>query len=352
MDFFRGAGSAGGGRCLTNDDVPGELDISSGTSMTSRFFCDGIVHFWGQPVFAVVAETRDQRAAGGATGKITYDQRPFFTDVRSAQAAGGKLVTPPLKLERGDVEAGLASAPRRVKGAITIGGQAFLSRRPDCHGDPGRRRRCGCALLDPAPTEVQLIVAQALGIRQNAVTVNVRAWAAVSGARKQGNLFAVIAAIAAKKWNRACKIRPDRDDDMSATGKRHDFVVDYDVGYDESGKIHAVDAVYGARAGFIRRPLSGHVTDRALFHCDNAYWYPAVRARSEPLIPIPCQTPPSAGLAGRRAWWRRSAGSRTLLCARQGSARDPQGQFLWHRDRQCDALPPGGGGQYHPPRRG
>ena len=92
----------------------------------------------------------------------------------------------------------------------------------------------------------------------------------------------MVAALAAKKWNRACKLRPDRDDDMSATGKRHDFVVDYEVGFDDSGKIHAVDALYAARGGF-SADLSGPVTDRALFHCDNAYWYPAVRAKSQPL---------------------------------------------------------------------
>ena len=80
---------------------------------------------------------------------------------------------------------------------------------------------------------------------------------------------------------RAVKIRPDRDDDMVATGKRHDFLVDYEIGFDEAGKILGVDAVYAARCGF-SADLSGPVTDRALFHADNCYFYPAVRLRSEP----------------------------------------------------------------------
>lgn len=284
MDFSAVLAAPGVVGVLTNDDVPGELDISSAHKHDEPVFADGIVHFWGQPVFAVVAETRDQARRAAQLAKITYDQRPFFTDVRSAQAAGGKLVTPPLKLERGDVEAGLASAPRRVKGAITIGGQDhFYLEGQIAMAIPGEDEDVVVHSSTQHPTEVQLIVAQALGIRQNAVTVNVRRMGGGFGGKEtQGNLFAVVAAIAAKKWNRACKIRPDRDDDMSATGKRHDFVVDYDVGYDESGKIHAVDAVYGARAGY-SSDLSGPVTDRALFHCDNAYWYPAVRARSEPL---------------------------------------------------------------------
>ena len=67
------------------------------------------------------------------------------------------------------------------------------------------------------------------------------------------------------------KIRPDRDDDMIATGKRHDFLVDYEVGFDDDGNILGVDYIYAARCGF-SSDLSGPVTDRALFHCDNAYF--------------------------------------------------------------------------------
>ncbi|MHB1110346.1 MAG: xanthine dehydrogenase molybdopterin binding subunit, partial [Devosia sp.] len=133
------------------------------------------------------------------------------------------------------------------------------------------------------PSEIQLMVAHVLGIDQHAVTVNVRRMGGGFGGKEtHGNLFAVVAALAAKKYNRAVKIRPDRDDDMAATGKRHDFRVDYEVGYYDDGTIEAVDAVYAARGGF-SADLTGPVTDRALFHCDNAYYYPAVRARSEPL---------------------------------------------------------------------
>jgi xanthine dehydrogenase large subunit len=167
---------------------------------------------------------------------------------------------------------------------MTIGGQDhFYLEGQIAMAVPGEDEDVTVYASSQHPSEVQVMVAQALGIRQHAVTIIVRRMGGGFGGKEtQGNLFAVVAALAAKRWNRACKIRPDRDDDMTATGKRHDFVVDYTVGYDETGKIHAVDAVYGARAGW-SSDLSGPVTDRALFHCDNAYWYPAVRARSQPL---------------------------------------------------------------------
>jgi xanthine dehydrogenase large subunit len=284
MDFSAVLAAPGVIGVLTNEDVPGELDISSAHVHDEPLFAQGEVHFWGQPIFAVIAETREAARRAAHLAKIDYKDLPFFTDVRAAQAAGGKLVTKPLKLERGEVEAGLAASPMRARGAITIGGQDhFYLEGQIALAVPGEDEDVVVHSSTQHPSEVQLIVANALGIRQNAVTVNVRRMGGGFGGKEtQGNLFAVVAALAAKKWNRACKIRPDRDDDMSATGKRHDFIVDYDVGYDESGKILAVDAVYGARGGF-SADLSGPVTDRALFHCDNAYWYPAVRARSEPL---------------------------------------------------------------------
>ncbi|HEY8575040.1 MAG TPA: xanthine dehydrogenase molybdopterin binding subunit [Devosia sp.] len=269
---------------LTAEDIPGENDVSPSHKHDEPIFAQGEVHFWGQPLFAVVAETRDQARRAAHRALVTYRDLPFIADVRQAQAEGGKLVTEPLKLERGEVDAGLAAAPRRLKGSIRIGGQDhFYLEGQIAMAVPGEDEDVTVYSSTQHPSEVQLMVAQVLGIRQHAVTINVRRMGGGFGGKEtQGNLFACVAALAAKKWNRTCKIRPDRDDDMTATGKRHDFVVDYDVGYDETGKIQAVDAVYAARAGF-SSDLSGPVTDRALFHSDNTYWYPAVRVRSEPL---------------------------------------------------------------------
>jgi len=284
IDFAATRAAPGVIGILTGDDIPGENDVSPSHKHDEPIFAIGKVHFWGQPLFAVIAETRDQARRAAHLARVEYKDLPFATNVRDAQAAGGTLVTEPLKLERGDVAAGMAGAPRRIKGSIEIGGQDhFYLEGQISLAVPGEDEDVTVFASTQHPSEVQLMVAQVLGIRHHAVTVNVRRMGGGFGGKEtQGNLFAAVAALAAKKWNRACKIRPDRDDDMTATGKRHDFVVDYDVGYDDSGKIHAVEAVYGARAGF-SSDLSGPVTDRALFHADNAYWYPAVRVRSEPL---------------------------------------------------------------------
>lgn len=270
---------------LTGADVPGVNDISPGGRDDEPVLATKEVLFHGQPVFAVIAETREQARRAAQLAGIEYEDLPHVTDVRAAIEANYPFVTDPLKLERGDVETGLGAAPLRLKGAMRIGGQDhFYLEGHIALAIPGEDDEVTVWSSTQHPSEVQHMVAHALGTVSNAVTVQVRRMGGGFGGKEtQSNQFAAIAAIAAKKLNRAVKIRPDRDDDMIITGKRHDFVVDYDVGYDENGRIHAVDASFAARCGF-SSDLSGPVTDRALFHADNCYFYRDVRFISKPMM--------------------------------------------------------------------
>ncbi len=45
-------------------------------------------------------------------------------------------------------------------------------------------------------------------------------------------------------------MRLDRDDDFVLTGKRHDFLTRYDVGFDEEGMVQAIDLQLDARCGY------------------------------------------------------------------------------------------------------
>lgn len=127
------------------------------------------------------------------------------------------------------------------------------------------------------PSEIQHHVAHILGLHANGVTVETRRMGGGFGGKEtQGALFAVVAALLAQKTGRPVKLRPDRDDDMILTGKRHDFIADYVVGFDEEGRIRGVDFLLASRCG-MSPDLSGPVNDRAIFHADNAYYLPHVR---------------------------------------------------------------------------
>ena len=269
---------------LTAADIVGPNDISSTHRHDEPVFTtDRILHH-GQPLFAVVARTRDEARRAAALAKAEYAEEAPVLDVAAARKAGGDLVTDPLKLERGDVEAALTLSPRRLTGRMEIGGQEhFYLESQIALAVPGEDGDMLVHCSTQHPTEVQHMVASVLGLGSHAVTIEVRRMGGGFGGKEtQANLFACVAALGARKFRCPVKLRPDRDDDMAITGKRHDFVVDYEIGFDDDGHIHAVDATYAARCGW-NADLSGPVTDRALFHMDNCYFYPAVRARSQPL---------------------------------------------------------------------
>jgi xanthine dehydrogenase large subunit len=269
---------------LTAEDIPGANDVSAIGIGDEPVLTTGLVQFHGQPIFAVIAETRREARSACKLAKVEYEELPPIVEIAALDPANAKLVISPMRLERGDVNAAIASASRRITNTMSVGGQEhFYLEGQVSLAVPGEDRDVTVYSSTQHPSEVQHLVAHALGIESNAVTVETRRMGGGFGGKEtQSAQFAVLAAIGAKLLRRPVKIRLDRDDDMIATGKRHDFVISYDVGFDDDGRIWGVDMTYAARCGFAA-DLSGAVTDRALFHCDNTYFYPAVKAVSAPL---------------------------------------------------------------------
>lgn len=269
---------------LTAADIPGANDISPTNLNDEPVFPTETIQFHGQPLFAVIAETRDLARRAAELAKVDHQPLPHALDPIAAQEAGYPYVTAPLTLTRGAVTPAQDAAPHRIRGRMHVGGQDHMYLEGQiAFAMPGEDDDVIVHCSTQHPSEAQHMVAHVLGVPSNAVVVNVRRMGGGFGGKEsQMNLFCVVAALAAKKWNRAVKIRPDRDQDMTATGKRHDFVIDYDVAFDGTGRILAVEGDFAARCGF-SADLSGPVTDRALFHADNAYFYPNVRLQSHPM---------------------------------------------------------------------
>ncbi|MEM8689977.1 MAG: xanthine dehydrogenase molybdopterin binding subunit [Pseudomonadota bacterium] len=269
---------------LTAKDIPGHNDVSPTGKHDDPVFAGTLVEFHGQPIFAVIGKTRDAARRAASLAKVEYAKQHHVIDVAEAMDVDYPQVTEPLKLERGDVETAMASSPHRIKASQRVGGQDhFYLEGHIAFAFPGEDDEVTVYSSTQHPSEVQHLVAHVLAIRSNDVTVNVRRMGgAFGGKESQPALFAAVAALAAKRFGCAVKLRPDRDDDMIATGKRHDFLNTYEVGFDDEGRILAVDGLYAARCGF-SADLSGPVTDRALFHADNAYFYPHVRLQSRPM---------------------------------------------------------------------
>ncbi|MDE1146936.1 MAG: xanthine dehydrogenase molybdopterin binding subunit [Azospirillaceae bacterium] len=269
---------------FTAADVPGVNDIGAGQRHDEPLFAEGLAEYDGHPLFAVAAETREAARRAVLLAKVQYDDLDPVLDIQAARDAGGTLVTAPMTLSLGDADAAMKAAPRTLSGRMAIGGQEhFYLESQIALAIPGEDEDVLVHVSTQHPSEVQHIVAHVLDIPDGAVTVEVRRMGGGFGGKEtQANLFAACAALVAKKTGRAAKLRPDRDDDFRITGKRHDFEVDYKIGFDDDGRIQAADMLFAARCGFAA-DLSGPVTDRALFHADNCYFYGNARMSSLPL---------------------------------------------------------------------
>ena len=207
---------------LTAADIPGHNDISPTGQNDEPVFPTDLIQFHGQPLFAVVAETRDAARRAAELAKVETEALPHALDPVAAIEAGYPHVTAPLKLERGDVEAGFASAPNRIKGRMVIGGQDHMYLEGQiAFAIPGEDDEVVVHCSTQHPSEAQHMVAHVLGVPSNAVVVNVRRMGGGFGGKEsQMNIFAAVAALAAKKWNRAVKIRPDRDQEIGRASCR------------------------------------------------------------------------------------------------------------------------------------
>ena len=265
---------------FTAADIPGHNDIGP-IVHDDPILADGTVRHVGQPVFAVIARTRDQarRAAALAPKVLQIEPLPAVLTALEAHALQ-QYVVPPMHLARGDAQAALASAPHTLQGHFTLGGQEqFYLEGQISYAVPQEDGGLLVFCSTQHPSEMQHLVAQALGLASHHVQVVCRRMGGGFGGKEsQSALFACVAALAARRLGVPVKLRPDRDDDMLITGRRHGFDYQWDVGFDHAGRILGVAVDMVANAGH-SADLSPPVMTRALCHFDNAYWLPAVAMR-------------------------------------------------------------------------
>ncbi|MGS4946950.1 xanthine dehydrogenase molybdopterin binding subunit [Meridianimarinicoccus sp. RP-17] len=245
---------------------------------------DGTIHYVGQPLFLVAAESHVAARAAARRAKVTTEATTAILTIDDALAAGSRFEDGPRIYGRGDPEAAIAVASHRVSGRMEVGGQEhFYLEGQAAAALPQEGGDMIVYASTQHPTEIQHKVADALGRPMHAVRVETRRMGGGFGGKEsQGNALAIACALVAARTGRAVKMRYDRDDDMVITGKRHDFRIDYDVGFDADGRIAGIAFTQYARCGWAQ-DLSLPVADRAMLHADNAYWLPAVRITSHRL---------------------------------------------------------------------
>ncbi|WP_299927632.1 xanthine dehydrogenase molybdopterin binding subunit [uncultured Pelagimonas sp.] len=265
------------------EDLPSECDCSPSVHDEPLLARDRVMYL-GQPVFLVAATSHLAARKAAQLGQITYSEEPAILTIDDAMAAQSQFDGSPRIWQSGDAASAIAEAPHQISGEIEMGGQEhfYLEGQaalvfPQENGD---------MLVHSStqhPSEIQHKVAHALHLPMHGVRVETRRMGGGFGGKEsQGNALAIACAVVAAETGRAAKMRYDRDDDFTITGKRHDFRIGYTVGYDDQGRVLGLDFLQLARCGWAQ-DLSFPVADRAMLHADNAYFLPNMRIESHRL---------------------------------------------------------------------
>ena len=220
----------------------------------------------------MAANTVDAARKAAAQAHVEYEPMEAILDPLEA-VKRESFVLPTQTMTRGNAGSALEVAAHRIRRRLRIGSQDhFYLEGQVAMAVPQEDGGLLVYSSTQHPDEVQALVAGATGrSAKDVVCVCRRMGGAFGGKETQAASVACIAAVMAVRTNRPCKLRLDRDVDMLMTGTRHDFVVDMDAGFDETGRILGVDFSFASRCG-ISADLSGPVNDRMMFHCENAYF--------------------------------------------------------------------------------
>jgi len=264
---------------LTASDVPGENNCGP-ILHDDPLLADGEVSFYGQVIFVVAATTREAARQAVRLARIDYEAATPILDIDRAVAAQS-WVLPPFSLQRGEVDAAFASASHRLSGTARLGGQEhFYLESQISYAYPREDNSLHLLCSTQHPTEMQQMVAHALGWRSHQVSVECRRMGGGFGGKEsQSAQWACLAALLAMRTGCPVKLRLDRDDDMVATGKRHPYQYRWESAFDGSGRILGLKLEMAANCGH-SADLSGPVNDRTICHIDNAYYLDAVALRS------------------------------------------------------------------------
>jgi CO/xanthine dehydrogenase Mo-binding subunit len=216
--------------------------------------------------------------------QVKVFELPAIITIEQALDAGS-FVLPTKTVTRGDAAGAIAAAPHRLSGRTRTGQQEqFYLEGHITYAVPREDGQLTLYTSSQHPEGNQREAAAALNLSTKDVEAICRRMGGAFGG-KEGNasIFSQSAALAAFKLKRPVKLRVNRDDDMMITGKRHDFRADYEVGFDDSGRILGLDVTLASalrpqhrlfRAG--ERPR--HAAHRQLLP-------PAAPAPGEPPLP-------------------------------------------------------------------
>ncbi len=238
---------------------------------------DQEINFAGEVIALIAATSSDLAAQAKALVEVEYEVLPAILSIQEA-IQKKSFIADARKIERGEVDLALRKSPHRIKNSVVIrGADHFYLESQVAIAYPKEDGQIEIHSSSQHPTEVQHVVSHALGLPSRNVTCIVkRMGGGFGGKESQAAPIAAYAALVAQKLGRPARLVLTKDDDMIMTGKRNPFENFYEVGFDDQGKILALDAKLYSDGGAFA-DLSTSIMERAMLHSDSAYFIPNIR---------------------------------------------------------------------------
>ena len=235
---------------LCAKDVIGKNEIGPVIIDEEPLFPEDTVTAMNQPIGMIIAETHADACDAALLVKIDYEDLESNITIQGA-IEKKSFYNPILRIIDGDVEEGFKNSDHVIEGQMESGAQEHFYLEP--HGSfaiPGEGNEMKLICSTQNPTKTQILVSHVLGITTNNVVVTVKRMGGGFGGKETRSCHvSCAAALAAYKLRKPVKFILDRDVDMTTTGMRHPFLGKYKVGFNNDGKIQALEIDLYSNAG-------------------------------------------------------------------------------------------------------
>jgi xanthine dehydrogenase large subunit len=276
VDYSKAEALEGVERIFTYKDVLGENQIG-GIIPDEPLWAEDEVHFWGQPIAFIVAETEAIAKKARALIEIEIDELPVITTAIEAKEKGS-FINEPRSFVLGNTDESFTDCEYVIEGETFSNGQEHLYLETQgCYVTPQENGSIKIISSTQGPTQVQKTAAKVLGVSMHKIEVDViRLGGGFGGKEDQATPWAVMAAVAVQHLNKPVKYMLNRHDDLRMTGKRHPYSSFFKIGLNKGLKIMAFEAEFLQNSG-AAADLSPAIAERTLFHATNSYFVPNVK---------------------------------------------------------------------------
>ena len=267
---------------VCHQDVPSDNNIF-GIGKDEEIFASKEVHFNGQLIGFVIAETRNLAKQAASLVKVEYEELVAIFTIREA-IEKNSFYHLERRLQKGEFDSQTfcvdGTSDEIIEGEMEVGGQEHFYL--ETHG---------CLVIPKVEndeyeiyassqniSEIQTECAHVLNIPANRVVAKVkRLGGGFGGKETRSTHLALATMVAAKKLGRTIRCVLDRDIDMLMTGTRHPFYGKYRLRIGRDGFFKASDIELINNAGY-SLDLSYAVMDGAIYKgMDNVYNFPKTR---------------------------------------------------------------------------